>query len=93
MKYIQSYYTDIGTKRESNQDSVTLIKANTVFGEVLLAVICDGMGGYSEGEIASKYCVTEMNQWFKREFPKILYNAFSWDTEIFFVFFAKTYGK
>ena len=37
------------------------------------------MGWYSEGEIASKYCVTEMNQWFKREFPEILYNAFSWD--------------
>lgn len=80
MKYYQSYYTDIGTSRESNQDSVTLVKADTAFGEVLLSVICDGMGGYSEGEIASKYCVTEMNQWFKREFPKILYNDFSWDS-------------
>lgn len=77
MKFIQSYYTDIGTTREKNQDSLALIKANTDFGEVLLAIICDGMGGHSVGELASKYCVERVSSWFKGRFPELLYDMFS----------------
>ncbi len=46
--------TDVGLKRENNQDSYT-------FGEIMpgvcFAVVCDGMGGASEGEFASHECV------------------------------------
>lgn len=69
----QSYYSDIGVKRKSNQDSLALVKAETNFGEVLLAAVCDGMGGYSMGELASKHCIQTLVSWFKKRFPIILY--------------------
>lgn len=74
MHYIQSYYTDIGIKRKTNQDSLAVLKADTSYGEVLLAMVCDGMGGHQSGELASKTIVKEFERWFKLEFPALLYN-------------------
>ncbi len=80
MKFLQSYYTDIGVKRTTNQDSLALIKAETDFEEVLLACVCDGMGGHSAGELASKFCVQQIANWFRTSFPEILYSNF--DTNV-----------
>jgi len=33
-------------------------------GQVLLACICDGMGGLAQGEVASGYIVEEVSKWF-----------------------------
>ena len=79
MRYIQSYYTDNGVKRKNNQDSLALIKAETEFGEVLLALVCDGMGGHQSGEVASKVIIKKFAKWFKEIFPVLLYEAFSLD--------------
>ncbi len=43
--------TDIGTVRKSNQDSVA------VFPELNLAILADGMGGHSAGEVASRKAI------------------------------------
>lgn len=59
-------------KRENNQDSITLQKIYTSIGEVLVAVVCDGIGGMDEGEIASGYCIEEINNWFYSEFLELL---------------------
>ncbi|MDO4647793.1 MAG: protein phosphatase 2C domain-containing protein [Eubacteriales bacterium] len=75
MEYIQSYYTDIGNTRSANQDSLAVLKAETHCGEVLFAVLCDGMGGHESGELASKTVVERMEIWFKTEFPRILYRG------------------
>ena len=53
MNFFQSLYTDIGIHRKSNQDSIGLFKASIDRGEVLFALVCDGMGGYENGELAS----------------------------------------
>lgn len=79
MRYIHSYYTDIGVKRKTNQDSLALIKANTDFGEVVLAVICDGMGGHQAGELASKTVIKRFERWFKVVFPTILYDNLTYE--------------
>lgn len=79
MQYIQSYYTDIGIKRKSNQDSLALLKADTEYGEVLLTVLCDGMGGYQAGELASKVCVKKFAGWFKSDLAILLYNGISFE--------------
>ena len=46
--------TDIGYYRESNQDTFSIQKLSD---DVLLAVLCDGMGGANGGNIASEMAV------------------------------------
>lgn len=50
--------TDIGSRRESNQDSIDWYLDAS--GESALAVVADGMGGYRGGEIASRIAVETM---------------------------------
>ena len=45
MRYLSAFYTDIGTQKKSNQDSLLIQEANTATGTTLLAVLCDGLGG------------------------------------------------
>lgn len=55
--------TDIGVKRQVNQDSVLVKKMLTPQGPAALAVICDGMGGLQYGEVASMSIVSAFSQW------------------------------
>jgi protein phosphatase len=48
--------TDIGLKREENQDTVKCKE----FGENILAVVCDGMGGERAGREASEIAIDEV---------------------------------
>lgn len=59
-------------QRESNQDSIALHKIVTSYGEAVLAVVCDGMGGMDEGETASGYVAERMSCWFYEELPLLL---------------------
>ena len=61
--------TDIGIKKQTNQDSVLVKHGKCRLGEVLLAVVCDGMGGLDRGELASASVIREFNGWFDRELP------------------------
>lgn len=53
MRFAATADTDIGISKNTNQDSVLIKHASYDGGEVLLAVICDGMGGLARGELAS----------------------------------------
>ncbi|MCR5342279.1 MAG: serine/threonine-protein phosphatase [Butyrivibrio sp.] len=65
--------TDTGTTKDINQDSCLLKVARMVDGRrISLAVICDGMGGLSCGEMASTVFVRRMEKWFYEELPEIL---------------------
>ncbi len=64
MRYEAVAESNMGTVKGTNQDSV-LIKHTTYRNkEVLMAIICDGMGGLSKGEIASAIVVREFEKWF-----------------------------
>ena len=52
MRFLASGDTDIGIYRKTNQDSVLIKYAETKFGEILFAAVCDGMGGPGKGGIA-----------------------------------------
>jgi protein phosphatase len=52
--------TDIGLKREENQDAVRC----EYFGHNVLAVVCDGMGGERAGREASRIAIDEFFQRF-----------------------------
>lgn len=64
MYFDTSVYWSKGAVREANQDSLIVQQALTSRGRVLLAAVCDGMGGEDEGERASGYLTEELIAWF-----------------------------
>lgn len=72
MHYMTSAYTDVGIKKKINQDAMTLLSVNTSLGEIVFAVLCDGMGGHSRGEFASGHMIRSLSEWFQRELPMLL---------------------
>ena len=72
MNILTTAYTDIGIKKETNQDSLCLKVADTSVGKVVLAVICDGMGGLAKGEVASASVINAFSDWFDNELPQEL---------------------
>lgn len=75
MRFITAIHTDIGIKKKTNQDSVLLLEADTDYGRVVLACVCDGMGGLAKGEVASAALVRAYSDWFYNSFPAILYSG------------------
>lgn len=71
MTYEWAYGTDQGSRRKTNQDSILLKKALWGEEEAVLAVLCDGMGGLSRGELASASAVRAFSRWFAEELPKL----------------------
>jgi serine/threonine protein phosphatase PrpC/CRP-like cAMP-binding protein len=53
--------TDVGRKREQNEDNFLVDK------KLALYVVCDGMGGHSAGEVASALAVRTVHDEVKRE--------------------------
>lgn len=71
MKFTLAAYTDAGIRKATNQDSVCLRRAQVApTNEVLMAVVCDGMGGLEKGEVASGTCVSAFAAWFDQQLPR-----------------------
>ena len=64
-----------GTGQKVNQDSILLRHAVCRGHEVLLAAVCDGMGGLAEGEVASASAIRALSGWFEEELDNGLYHA------------------
>jgi len=60
--------TDIGFKRDENQDAVRC----EYFGHNILAVVCDGMGGERAGKEASSIAIDEVFQRFSADYRESL---------------------
>ena len=66
-------YSDIGTKKNVNQDALLIKQATAMnIGNICMGILCDGMGGLSCGEVASSAFVNRMDSWFKMELPQML---------------------
>ncbi len=74
MRYMATVDTDVGISKSTNQDSVMIKHASVEGSEVLLAVVCDGMGGLAKGELASATVVREFARWFDEDLPFELEN-------------------
>lgn len=72
MSFITGFCSEKGTVKKVNQDSLCIKQARTRLGDVILAVVCDGMGGLSKGELASATVVHGFAEWFELELPGIL---------------------
>ncbi len=74
MRYTATADTDVGISKSTNQDSVLIKHASTDIGEVLMAIVCDGMGGLAKGELASATVIREFARWFDEDLPFELEN-------------------
>lgn len=74
MKFIAIADTDIGISKNTNQDSLLVKHASYHGKEVLMAIVCDGMGGLSKGEVASATVIRAFNKWFDEELERELKN-------------------
>ena len=90
MNFLTGVHTDVGIKKSTNQDSVLIQEADTDCGKVIFAMVCDGMGGLSKGELASAIVVKRMSEWFENELPSLIYGNFteeelrkSWENIVF----------
>ena len=72
MNFLTAFHTDVGIRKKTNQDSLLIHQAQTDSGNVLLAVICDGMGGLAKGEVASACMIRAFSDWFRLELPGML---------------------
>lgn len=72
MKYKFYTRTETGNFRKSNQDSIYAKNIRTNFGNAFMGIVCDGMGGLSNGEVASHNVVVAFAEWFEEEFQYIM---------------------
>ncbi|OGB90147.1 MAG: hypothetical protein A3H39_03085 [candidate division NC10 bacterium RIFCSPLOWO2_02_FULL_66_22] len=57
MEYVAAARTDVGRKRQGNEDSYCIEQ------ELGLYVVADGMGGHAAGEVASRLAVDTIREW------------------------------
>ncbi|MGN0639340.1 MAG: PP2C family protein-serine/threonine phosphatase [Oscillospiraceae bacterium] len=71
MKFDYYIKSEIGIVRQSNQDSAFAGTIRTRQGKSFFGIVCDGMGGLSEGEYASRTIVNLFADWYINDFRKI----------------------
>lgn len=71
MNYIISASTDIGLTKDTNQDSFSARVFSTRQGKITFAVLCDGMGGLDQGEVASASLVNAYCRWSDTRLPEL----------------------
>lgn len=68
MKYIIACDSDVGRKKDINQDAVYSVNIYKGGQEIVFSILCDGMGGFEQGEVASTSVVVAYKRWFKDSF-------------------------
>lgn len=75
MNFIATAVTDVGTRKEINQDSACIRIAETnKHGQIVMAAVCDGMGGHESGELASATVIRALSSWFENVLPELIDN-------------------
>lgn len=72
MQFNVAACTDVGTRKRVNQDSLHACVAETAVGEIVMAIVCDGVGGLSCGEVASSKTVYAFKKWFQTRVPLLV---------------------
>ena len=79
MRFLTAAHTDVGIAKEVNQDAFCLKVAKTPKAQIVFTVLCDGMGGLRNGELASSWLVNAFSAWFENELPVALKGNISFD--------------
>lgn len=75
MKFMATADTDVGISKMINEDGVLIKHATVDNNEILMAIVCDGMGGLTKGELASATVIKTFSEWFNEELPYELENV------------------
>ncbi|MDO5561074.1 MAG: protein phosphatase 2C domain-containing protein [Oscillospiraceae bacterium] len=70
MDFTTAYISGKGTEKSVNQDSLLIKEAVLNDEKILFAAVCDGMGGLSDGELASSSVINMLSDWFEDELPE-----------------------
>ena len=81
MDYFISANTDVGIKKDTNQDGLSVKIIKTPKEKIVFAILCDGMGGLAKGEVASTSVITAFNNWAANSLPNLFRKGIS-DAEI-----------
>ena len=79
MKYQFCAETDKGIKKGVNEDSVIVKEALLRGTPILMAAVCDGMGGLQKGEVASCLIVNCLDEWFEQDLGKLVSFSEVWN--------------
>ena len=71
MRFILSSITDPGIRKTVNQDRVYAHSFPAADGEIAFAVVCDGMGGHTQGEVASGSVMMAFANWAANTLPAL----------------------
>ncbi|MGN8645403.1 PP2C family protein-serine/threonine phosphatase [Gracilibacillus sp. HCP3S3_G5_1] len=85
MPFITAYHTEKGNTKPINQDALMIQAARSKQGSIGLFVVCDGMGGLNQGEVASSTIIEQLSEWFKHTLPILLDSAELEDLPLYFV--------
>lgn len=70
MELLYSSETNVGIKKNTNQDSLLLKSCAVGGGRITMMAVCDGMGGLLCGEKASATVIKSFDRWFERSVNK-----------------------
>lgn len=72
MHFLTNAQTDIGIRKPTNQDSVLMIHMKDGNGrEIVVSVVCDGIGGLECGEKASAIVIRRLSSWARDVLPSL----------------------
>lgn len=63
--------SDKGNIKKINQDGALYKEARIGNGGIMLAAVCDGLGGLKDGEVASTMVVQALGEWFDNDLPEM----------------------
>lgn len=64
LQFISEMHSDIGICRQVNQDACCVRMMKIGSYSLILAAVCDGVGGLQEGDYASRSTIQALNNWF-----------------------------
>ncbi|NLL05179.1 MAG: serine/threonine-protein phosphatase [Clostridiaceae bacterium] len=75
MNFLSVSLTDIGISRSVNQDSICTKVIQEDNKKASFSIVCDGMGGLSEGEVASLSVLNNFCRWADNILPVLIRNG------------------
>lgn len=75
MRVKTASFSEVGLVRKVNQDAILVKIGEDNTGDFAMLALADGMGGYSDGEVASSLAINELEKWWNESLPNFIMTA------------------